>query len=37
LTVAGPTHRMKGETWTETVPDLLLGAANELELKIEYE
>lgn len=37
LTVAGPTHRMKGDAWTETIPDLLLGAANELELKIEYE
>jgi DNA-binding IclR family transcriptional regulator len=37
LTVAGPTHRLKGDVWREDIPDLLLGTANELELKIEYE
>lgn len=36
LSVSGPTHRMKGEWFEETVPDLLLGSANELELNIEY-
>ena len=37
LAVAGPSHRLKGEVWREEIPDLLLGAANELELKIEFE
>lgn len=37
LTVAGPTHRMKDDVFRETVPELLLGAANELELKYAYE
>lgn len=37
LTVAGPAHRLKGDVWRSKIPDLLLGAANELELKIEYE
>lgn len=37
LTVAGPTHRLTGDVWRSEIPDLLLGAANELELKIEYE
>lgn len=37
LTIAGPAHRLKGDVWRSEIPDLLLGAANELELKIEYE
>lgn len=36
LSVSGPTHRMKGERYEETMPDLLLGAANELELNLKY-
>lgn len=37
LTVAGPAHRLKGDVWRSKIPDRLLGAANELELKLEYE
>ncbi|MFB6129865.1 MAG: IclR family transcriptional regulator [Salinigranum sp.] len=36
LTVAGPTHRLKGDWFETDIPDLLLGTANELELKIAY-
>lgn len=36
LSISGPTHRMKGAKFEETIPELLLGAANELELKIKY-
>lgn len=36
LSISGPVHRFKGENLKETIPDLLLGAANELELNIEY-
>jgi DNA-binding IclR family transcriptional regulator len=36
LSVSGPTNRFKGERFRETLPDLLLGAANELELNIAY-
>lgn len=36
LSIAGPAHRFKGERLEETIPDLLLGAANELELNLEY-
>jgi len=36
LSVSGPTDRLKGDMLSKTVPDLLLGMANELELKIEY-
>lgn len=36
ISVSGPAHRMKG-TWLEdTLPSLLLGTANELELNIVY-
>jgi len=37
LTVAGPKHRLKGEWFEADIPDLLLGMANELELKVAYE
>lgn len=37
LTVAGPAHRIKGDVFRAEIPDFLLGAANELELKLEYE
>jgi len=36
FSVSGPTHRIKGELLEETIPDLLLGAANEVELNITY-
>ncbi|MFC7156903.1 IclR family transcriptional regulator [Halomarina halobia] len=36
LCVSAPSHRMKGELFRETVPDLLLGSANALELKLAY-
>lgn len=36
LSVSGPSHRIKGERFEKTLPDLLLGAANELELNIAY-
>ncbi|MFB6131584.1 MAG: IclR family transcriptional regulator [Salinigranum sp.] len=36
LSVSGPTHRLKGSWYEREIPDLLLGAANELELKIKY-
>lgn len=36
LSVSGPAHRMKGEWFESTIPDLLLGSANELELNVEY-
>jgi len=36
LAISGPTHRLKGEWFDRDIPDLLLGSANELELKAEY-
>lgn len=36
FSVSGPTNRLKGEWVEKGVPDLLLGAANELELNIEF-
>lgn len=36
FSVAGPSHRLKGTVFRETVPDLLLGVANELELNVAY-
>lgn len=36
LSVSGPSHRLKGEWFEEELPNLLLGAANELELNIAY-
>lgn len=36
LSVTGPSHRLKGERFEEEFPDLLLGAANELELNIAH-
>ncbi|SDR07080.1 hypothetical protein SAMN05216278_3461 [Halopelagius longus] len=36
MSVSGPSHRLKGEWFEEELPDFLLGAANELELNIEY-
>lgn len=36
LSVSGPTHRLKGDWFEQGLPDLLLGAANELELNIAH-
>lgn len=36
LSVSGPTHRFKGTLFEETLPNLMLGTANELELNIQY-
>lgn len=36
LSVAGPAHRLKGDTLTEVLPERLLGAVNELELHIQH-
>lgn len=37
LTIAGPTHRLTGKKFKTEIPDLLLGVANELELKNTYD
>lgn len=34
--ISGPAHRVKGEWFQEEIPDLLLGIANELEIKLTY-
>lgn len=36
LSLSGPSHRLKGERFETELPDLLLGAANELELNIAH-
>lgn len=36
LNVVGPAHRLKGKWFKEQIPDLLRGAANELELNIAH-
>jgi DNA-binding IclR family transcriptional regulator len=36
LSVTGPSHRLTGERFESELPDLLLGAANELELNIAH-
>lgn len=36
LSISGPSHRLKGDRFEATLPDLLLGAANELELNISH-
>lgn len=37
LSVSGPSNRMKGEWYTSEIPDLVLGSANELELRVAYD
>jgi DNA-binding IclR family transcriptional regulator len=37
LSVSSPAHRLKNERLSTEIPDLLLGAANELELNIRYQ
>lgn len=36
LSISGPTNRMRGERFTDELPSLLLGSANELELNVAY-
>jgi DNA-binding IclR family transcriptional regulator len=36
FSVSGPRHRMDSEWFREDLPGLLRGAANELEIKLEY-
>ncbi|MDS0476910.1 IclR family transcriptional regulator [Natrinema sp. 1APR25-10V2] len=36
LSVAGPAHRLKGDTLTEELPEQILGTVNELELHIQH-
>ena len=36
LSVSAPSNRMKGEWFESELPDLILGSANELELRIAY-
>ncbi|MGZ0745821.1 IclR family transcriptional regulator [Haloparvum sp. AD34] len=36
LSVAGPANRVKGERFTDTLPERILGATNELELHIAH-
>lgn len=36
ISISGPSNRMKGEWYEEQIPDLLRGATNELELKLQY-
>ncbi|WP_323173389.1 IclR family transcriptional regulator [Natrialba sp. PRR66] len=36
LSVSGPTHRVQGDRLEETIPSILLGTANELELDMKY-
>lgn len=37
ITVSGPTHRLSDDRINDELTEVVLGAANELELKIEYE
>ncbi|MFB6131639.1 MAG: IclR family transcriptional regulator [Salinigranum sp.] len=36
ICVIGPTNRLRKEYFREEIPDILLGAANEIELKLSY-
>ncbi|OYR40234.1 IclR family transcriptional regulator [Halorubrum sp. Hd13] len=37
LSISGPAHRFTGDLYREELPNLVLAAANELELKLAYE
>lgn len=37
ISVAGPTERMTGERFNELLPEIVLGATNEIELRLAYE
>ncbi|XVH33458.1 IclR family transcriptional regulator (plasmid) [Haloferacaceae archaeon DSL9] len=36
ISISGPAHRFKGDLFRTELPDLLLAATNEIELKLEY-
>jgi DNA-binding IclR family transcriptional regulator len=36
FSLSGPTHRLRGKRFDEELPNLLLGTANELELRLAY-
>ena len=36
VSISGPSNRMKGDRFKQEIPELLLGAINELELNIKY-
>jgi DNA-binding IclR family transcriptional regulator len=36
ISVSGPTHRIKGDLLHDEIPDLILGIANEIELKLAF-
>lgn len=36
ISISGPKNRMKGDWFREELPDLVLGAANEVEINLEY-
>lgn len=36
ISISGPTHRMRDKQYEETMPNLLRGTANELQLNLEY-
>lgn len=36
LSISGPTHRLKGELFEQELPDLIMGATNEIELNISF-
>jgi DNA-binding IclR family transcriptional regulator len=37
LTVSGPFHRIQGDWYREEIPNILLGAANELQINLEHQ
>jgi DNA-binding IclR family transcriptional regulator len=37
LSISGPSHRLKGDWYRHDIPDMLLGAANEIELNLKYD
>jgi DNA-binding IclR family transcriptional regulator len=37
IAVVGPKNRLKGDQFREEIPDLVAGAANEVELRLKYE
>lgn len=36
ISISGPKNRLKGDRFREDLPDLVLGAANEIEINLEY-
>lgn len=37
LSISGPAHRFKGDSFKQELPDLLLGSTNEIELKLKFQ